>query len=143
MKRLYIINLIFVFIMLSTALKAAPFTDNGNGTVTDTATGLIWQQGEGGQATWANALSYCNTLSLVGRAWRLPNRNELQSIVDYTKASLTIDTTAFPSAVASNYWSSTTGASYTTSAWNVHFSGGNVSGGDKSFSYYVRCVSGP
>lgn len=64
------------------------FADNGDGTVTDYATGLIWQQADSGSGMiWEDALDYCESLSLAGGTdWRLPNAKELQSIVDYSRA---------------------------------------------------------
>ena len=67
------------------------FVDNGDGTVTDDATNLMWQQSDDGiRREWADALAYCEALELAGRNdWTLPNSKELQSIVDY-------DRTGFP-----------------------------------------------
>ena len=64
------------------------FHDNGDGTVTDTATGLMWQKADSGKGlNWEEALTYAATLRLAGQAdWRLPNAKELQSIVDYTRS---------------------------------------------------------
>jgi formylglycine-generating enzyme required for sulfatase activity len=64
------------------------FTDNGDGTVTDAATGLMWQQDDSGVGMqWQDALAYAESLSLAGHDdWRLPNAKELQSVVDYTRS---------------------------------------------------------
>lgn len=64
------------------------FVDNGDGTITDLATGLMWQKVDDGTTrTWEDALSYAENLSLAGYDdWRLPNAKELHSIVDYTRA---------------------------------------------------------
>jgi hypothetical protein len=64
------------------------FVDNRNGTVTDRATGLMWQKADSGKAmNWEEALAYAAALELAGhRDWHLPNAKELQSIVDYTRA---------------------------------------------------------
>lgn len=64
------------------------FVDNGDGTITDRATGLTWQQADAGRAmSWLDALTYAEGLTLAGHDdWRLPNAKELQSIVDYTRA---------------------------------------------------------
>lgn len=64
------------------------FNDNGDGTITDNATGLIWQQADDGNTRdWENALLYAENLNLAGyNDWRLPNAKELQSIVDYNRA---------------------------------------------------------
>lgn len=69
------------------------FVDNGDGTVTDEATGLMWQQADSGMGLdWENALSYAENLELAGYDdWRLPNVKELQSIVDYTKSPSAYD----------------------------------------------------
>ena len=116
---------------------------NGDGTVTDTSTGLMWQQQTAGPMTWEEAISYCEGLSLGGyNDWRLPNRNELQSLVDYTRYCPAIDTTVFPGTMSSNYWSSTTCAYYTSYAWCVGFHDGFVYYDGKSSSYYVRAVRG-
>jgi len=63
------------------------FVDNGDGTVTDLATGLMWQQADDGiSRDWEAALAYAENLNLGGYTdWRLPNAKELQSIVDYTR----------------------------------------------------------
>ncbi len=131
----------------------APFTDNGNGTVTDSKTGLIWQQcsvglsgtncgtGTASTQTWQTALDTCKNLTLAGKTWRLPSMNELLSIVDKNKVNPAIDTALFPATVASNYWSSTTYVNNTTNAWHVFFLNGLNPPSLKTSSYYVRCVS--
>lgn len=64
------------------------FVDNGDGTVSDEATGLVWTQRDNGKGVnWRDALAWAEALSLAGHDdWRLPNAKELQSIVDYTRA---------------------------------------------------------
>ncbi len=99
------------------------FVDNGNQTITDSATGLTWQQGDSEQGmNWFAALEYCENLTLGGSSeWRLPNVKELHSIVDYSKSPDTSNSASIDSAfdVISivnegeqidypNYWSSTT-----------------------------------
>jgi hypothetical protein len=154
-SKLFILNFSFLF-LFAMQVGATPFTDNGDGTIKDQATSLVWQKcsqglsgtscssGTATTATWANAVSYCNSLSLASKTWRLPNVNELISIIDYIKSgSPRIDTTAFPATVASEYWSSTTYAASTTNAWFVYFFVGYMTNTLKTNSYYVRCVSGP
>ena len=79
------------------------FIDNGDGTISDTSTGLMWQKATApGTYTWEQALTYCENLTLPAGGysdWRLPNRNELQSIVDYSRYNPAIDTTFFPDTV--------------------------------------------
>jgi hypothetical protein len=64
------------------------FVDNGDGTITDLASGLMWQKGDSGiTMNWQQALDYAENLEYAEYDdWRLPNAKELQSIVDYTRA---------------------------------------------------------
>jgi hypothetical protein len=105
----------------------AGYVNNGNGTVTDTYTGLMWQQETTDNTmTWEQALSYCENSTLAGYSdWRLPNKKELRSLLDYSRYNPAINTTYFPDTVSSFYWSSTTYASYTNYAWGVNFSYGH------------------
>lgn len=122
--------------------------NNGNGIVTDTRTGLMWQQGEAGQMTWGNAILHCEGLSLGGHAdWRLPSVKELDSLMDDTRDHPTINTSYFPDAYSSSYWSSTTQTLLTgTTKWNwtweVDFGNGWVSFITKDSNHYTRCVRG-
>ncbi|OPL16017.1 MAG: hypothetical protein AVO38_01795 [delta proteobacterium ML8_D] len=139
MRKYFLISMVGWMIFCSAAW--AELVDNTDGTVTDTQTGLMWQQAEAGAMNWEAALTYCEDLELAGYDdWRLPNRNELQSIVDYSGYYPSIDTVAFPGALSSSYWSSTTYAGYPDHAWHVYFYGGDVSSSGKSGSCYVRAV---
>ncbi|MFY0714069.1 DUF1566 domain-containing protein [Seonamhaeicola sp. NFXS20] len=64
------------------------FKDNGDGTITDNATGLMWAKNDSEQGLdWKNALYYAENSELAGYSdWRLPNVKELQGIVDYNFA---------------------------------------------------------
>jgi hypothetical protein len=67
------------------------FQNNGNGTISDLATGLMWSQTDSGSGMeWKSALAYANTKNTANylgyNDWRLPNAKELQSIVDYTRS---------------------------------------------------------
>jgi hypothetical protein len=64
------------------------FVDNGDGTISDLATGLMWQKADDGVSRdWEAALKYAEGLELAGQSdWRLPNAKELQSIVDYSRS---------------------------------------------------------
>lgn len=100
------------------------FADNGDGTVTDRANGLVWQQADSGRdMEWRDALAYCANLAQGGRNdWRLPNVKELQSIVDYTRRAPAIDTRYFDqSDPKAWYWSSTTFGDDLTQATYVCF----------------------
>ena len=71
------------------------FVNNGDGTISDFSTGLMWQETDNGNAlNWEDALAYAESLELTNKTnWRLPNAKELQSIVDYTRSP---QTTASP-----------------------------------------------
>ena len=101
------------------------FTDNGNGTITDEATGLMWMQQDNAKGiTWQEALKYAEGYEFAGYSdWRLPDAKELQSIVDYTRSPGTDGTPAIDplfrcSEITAEtgekdypfYWSSTTHA---------------------------------
>jgi hypothetical protein len=132
-------------------LSLADMSRDAVGIVTDSATGLQWQDdySDNGdvikRANWKDAIGYCNELSLGGHNdWRLPNINELLSIVDYTKYNPAIDD-SFQNVTPNrwkNYWSSTTIVNYPSHAWDVDFRNGYNSFNDKSASYtsVVRCV---
>jgi len=135
------------------------FVDKGNGTVLDKTNNLVWQKcpkglnndatcsGTETTSTWSSAVTYCNTLTLAGKAagsWRLPNITELNSIADKSIwPGPTINGTAFPLGWVNNtiFWSSTTYVAGTTNAWNIDFSSGVRSGAAKTTSYTVRCVT--
>jgi len=128
----------------------ASFHDNGNGTVSDTSTGLVWQQdtardewGDYDSMTWEEALDYCEVLSLGGHTdWRLPNIKELDSLVDLSRYGPAINTVYFPNTLSSYYWSSTTNAYGSDYAWFMGFDGGYDGWYGKSNYYYVRAVRG-
>ena len=129
----------------------AGLEDNGDGTVTDTSTGLMWEiktddggpQDKDNTYNWRQALGYCENLDLAGRTdWRLPDREELRSIIDYWKYNPSIDETYFPNVLSSVYWSSSTCVNNTGSAWYVHFSNGFAGNYIKNNSWYVRAVRG-
>ena len=134
----------------------ARFTDNGNGTVTDRLTGLIWLKNANcfGLKLWTAALSSANGLasgscglsdgSTAGQ-WRLPSINEFQSLIDYTRSYPTLPAdyaTYFTGVQSSNYWSSTTYAPVTSYAWLVYLSVGDVYANDKTNTLYVWPVRG-
>ena len=147
------------------------FTKNGNGTVTDNLTGLIWLEDANCAGTtmqWGPALAFANTLfdgsaahnggdcglsdlSGVG-AWRLPNLRELQSLVHYGVSSPAVPNTVgtgkwvpgapFFSVQSAAYWSSTSYAVDQSNAWDVHGGQGQVSVGHKTFQRHVWPVRG-
>jgi hypothetical protein len=138
------------------------FTDNGDGTVTDNLTGLIWlkQANCGGTRNWANALTFANSLydgwtgdgsggdcglsdgSSAGD-WRLPNVRELQSLIDYGRYYPALPSGhPFTGGQSKLYWSSTTYAPNTSLAWYVYMSDGYVSAYNQTNTLYVWPVRG-
>ncbi len=148
-----------ILLFMWQAIEADPLVDNGNGTISDNGTGLVWQKcnvgssgnncttGTATKMYWATALTTCNSLTLANKTWRLPSINELRSIIDRTKKPYTIDTTFFPVTTETNslWWSSTTVMSSTKDyVWHVSFHFGFVGSSNSSKSFdqlYVRCVS--
>ncbi len=143
----------------------AVFTDNGDGTVTDTTTGLMWDQcawglsgntcaaGSVSQGTWQQALGVAVTANNQNNGagykghndWRLPNRTELVSLVDYTKFNPAIDTAVFPNTPNNAYWTSTVYAPLPTlQAWSLEFASGypGSTPQNATFNVVVRLVRG-
>ena len=140
------------------------FTDNDNGTVTDNLTGLIWLKNAnctdtvGGKSPssglpWVDAITWSNAMasgkcgltdgSTAGQ-WRLPTRRELKSLVNRQQANNAtwLIGQGFTSVQSNHYWSSSTNAYSTTSAWSVYMNVGNVDYPYKTVSYYVWPVRG-
>jgi len=86
----------FRFVRGNKAYGKNRFVDSGNSTITDSATGLMWQQSDSKKGmNWEEALRYAESLELSGHDdWRLPNAKELQSIVDYTRSIQTTGSAA-------------------------------------------------
>jgi hypothetical protein len=131
------------------------WVDNGDGTVTDINTGLMWQRDTApGAYKWQGALAYAEALLLAGYDdWRLPNRNELQSFVDYSKVYPSVDPLLVPYTVWAAYWYYWTSTPFnlftpektSERAWVVGFDDGDVDTDDKNApvtDYYVRAVRG-
>lgn len=122
------------------------FTDNGDGTISDRATGLMWMQDDNGEGLiWKDALSYAENSEFADYSdWRLPNVKELQSIVDYSRSpdttnSASIDGVFGCSQITNEegevdypwYWSGTTHANWTEGnegAWAAYVAFGRCLG---------------
>ena len=132
-------KIILCLIIISSFLLA-DFSRSSGGVVTDSATNLQWQDNvDAVSKDWQGAISYCEDLILAGKDdWRLPNLNELTSIMDDTVYNPSISS-VFSHATSDGYWSSTTHTSY-NHGWSVNFSGGYQNHGYKTVNHYVRCV---
>jgi hypothetical protein len=149
-------------LLCALALPAwAAFTDNGDGTITDSTTGLVWDKCSRGQVwdnttppgtctgaasshTWAAALAEAtaaNSASHRGHAdWRLPNRTELESLIQINAHSPAIDGTYFPATPNNSYWTSTSYAPSPADAWGVDFDVGYSDADRESNTLHVRLV---
>ena len=134
-----------------------------SGEVTDTYTGLVWQQADSATPSgatvipWSGAAGYCAGLGLNGHTWRVPSINELATLVDEAHVGPAINKTMFPNTKYGSYsnnwyWASTT---YGASAygWAINFddgftgyNSGSATGknGGPEWNYFtgawVRCV---
>lgn len=124
------------------------FSDNGDGTISDNATGLMWMQNDSGEGmNWKAALKYAENKEFSGHSdWRLPNAKELQSILDYTRSPQTTNSAAidpiFNSTAITNeanevdypfYWSSTTHSNMNTGnegGWGAYVAFGRAMGNE-------------
>ncbi len=123
--------------------------------MTDTVTGLMWEQktDDGGSRdkdntyTWKDALAYCENLVLGSFSdWRLPNPKELERLVDLSTSNPAIDTASFPNTANGFYWTSSTCVGcHKFKAFAYNFSDGELYFGVKykDGNYpenYTRCV---
>jgi hypothetical protein len=116
---------------------------DGNETVRDHKTGLVWQQADDGKyRKWADAQKYCGNLVLGGQSdWRMPSLNELETIIDFSRSYPAIDPVF--GCRLDNYWSSTAFNDAPSGAWDVLFNDGYVDVHSKTgFGFLVRCVRG-
>jgi hypothetical protein len=125
------------------------FTANGDGTVSDNLTGLVWLQNANcfGAKTWTDALTSANTLASgacgltdgsVAGDWRLPTVEQLASLTDLSRSNPPLPSGHPFSGVQTNwYWSSATFVSNPVNAWIEYFGDGSVSYTSKGGSYYV------
>lgn len=133
------------------AWPAQRFTDNGDGTVADGLTGLVWLKNAGcfPASDWATGLAAAHQLasgacglsdgSTAGQ-WRMPNANELESLVDVSQANPAV-TSGHPFAninLLTAYWSSTTYTAGPSNAMSIRFADGRwingIDAADGSFN---------
>jgi hypothetical protein len=139
----------------------ADFADAGNGTVLRLPSGLVWKRCAEGQTwtgatctgtadsyTWAQAFSRVDAVN-AGAAgtqnggqtdWRLPNINELRSVVEQGCTNPCINLSQFPLAPASFFWSGSPATSVSGDAWGVYFDYGGGNLGGRQLANQVRLV---
>ena len=128
---------------------------NGEVVTIDNVTGLMWaSDGDaggcfyGGTKSWGDAILWANILGFAGYTdWRLPNRRELESLVDVGGGGFAppiYNYTYFPHTKwDDDYWSSTSDFDHPGLAWDVYFGNGDVNLSAKTDDKYVRAVRGP
>ena len=139
---------------------ARSYTNNGDDTITDNATGLMWQRchlgyqntycdnlsGSAIALNWVNAIAACEATTTASYTdWHLPNINEIKSIIDYSRGNgdsrrVTIDPAYFPSANVDVYKTGTTNPSVLTRNMYAEFWQGEITGNAKTTTDTVRCV---
>ena len=138
-------QILLIMIGLSTLVYAERFDRSIEGVVTDSITHLQWQDdysdnsGTIKSAAWTDAIDYCESLPLDGGGWRLPNLNELTSLVDDRVYGPSISP-VFLNTAYIHYWSSTTHERYEDRAWSVLFNNGSQYHSAKTTNGSVRCV---
>lgn len=129
------------------------FLNHGDGTVTDTATGLMWAQcaeglsgagctdGTAATFTWVQALTQARDSTHAGYTdWRLPTVKELPSIVEERCFDPAINLTVFPNAPSSYFWSASPFGVSSNRAWEVYFGNGRAFYGNCYDYHHVRLV---
>lgn len=134
---------------------SAEFVSFGDATVAHLKTGLVWKRCAEGQAWTGTGCDGAATLMNWGAAlqasvaasddaasdWRVPNRKELESIVETCGHEPAINLAQFPNTPPQRFWTSTTFIDTPTSAWDVYFSDGYSGASSKTLSYNaVRLV---
>lgn len=123
------------------------FVENGNGTVTDQLTGLVWTRNANqanGTSDWEQAVSGAGACKEGGYTdWRLPNRFEMESLLDLDRFNPALpEGNPFKEVQPSYYWTSTTTANSDDDAWVIHFYIGFVAKDDKAGTHHVWYVRG-
>lgn len=126
------------------------FADRGDGTVSESVTGLLWQKVDGGEMTFDAAQSYVKTLNLGGKTgWRLPTPQEAIQLLNHDANNPAIDTKYFPASAAEYYWTSDTQVGDPSRVWVTNVGGGlgphpkneTISAGG-THRFHVRAVYG-
>lgn len=146
MKTVFLVMIGLSNFLLAIEVESSQFTKVNN-IVIDSKTGLQWQDNSDNNSTkktWKEAIDYCETLSLDNHDdWRLPNINELKTLIDRTKSNPAIRENIFEY-IGLAYWtaSSLIVALEKKYAYIINFNNGSVNGGMKSYTnrYYLRCV---
>ena len=120
-------------------------TDNGNGTVTDARTNLVWDKSVSSSNTWAQALSLCKNSTLASRTWRLPSATEIMTIVDFSQINPAVNQTYYPGSFTT-FYTSTTNPTTPTNSYLLDLQSGGLSSTGAPYvktatNGRARCVS--
>lgn len=151
--------------LVSGSALAANLTDNGDGTITDLATGLIWKKCVEGRSfnintqtcdgsdetySWQGALQQALDVNagssgenLGQNDWRVPNVKELALLAEHDQISPAINITLFPATASAGHWSGTPGPDenqFDDDAWEVDFYLGSAALDQKSVTKRLRLV---
>ena len=141
-------SIIPITLMAIFVIGADFIRDDAKEIVTDNETGLQWQDDkavadDNNRKNWQEAITHCESLSLDGGGWRLPNIRELLSIVDDSNSKIPIyPIFKYVGTISKNsylYWSSTS-RSNSLNAFSVLFVSGSSGEYPKDFSFFIRCV---
>lgn len=130
--------------------STAQYKDNGDGTITDSISGLMWQQTDAGEMTLEQAQKYANDLKLAGHDdWRLPCPMELFCIMDHRLHGPAMNTRWFTASAARYWWTETARPDNTEKYWQVNTGGGigahaksEAVGAGGENPVHTRCVRG-
>ena len=142
---------------LSTIQPTTPessFTDNGDGTLTDSRLGLTWMRCSLGQVwqddtcsgeplalSWQQALQMAHGYQFGGKGgWRLPNVKELATITEGQCVRPAINQVLFPNTPADDFWSASPSMSDPQRAWVIAFYNSSNALKDKTLFVYARLV---
>lgn len=135
---------ILIFLSFSTNVLLGLDLVKTNSIVNDDSTKMQWQDDESVtmiRKNWYYAINYCKNLSLDGHNdWRLPNKDELLTLIDYSKSNPAIKENAFENITSNYYWSSVPNVALSEYAWYISFDTGLVGYSKKDTMQYTRCV---
>jgi hypothetical protein len=142
---------------LSSINETAPsenFVDNGDGTVSDVSSGLMWMRcslgqnwsegscvGDAHELNWQQALQEAHGKEFAGKAgWRLPNIKELRTLSERSCVRPAINSDIFPNTPSDDFWTSTPAVTDSSRAWVVAFFNSSNSVKQKNLFVYARLV---
>ena len=140
--------------LIASSTPESSFLLHNDGTVLQKTTGLIWMRCASGQTwdgntcsgsaaifTWAEALQNATRENFAGyQDWRLPNKNELDAILEERCVAPAINKTIFPATPADYFWTSSPYSGLSTGAWSVDFGFGVVTATEKKGKLHMRLV---